>query len=74
MVVCGGRAAGLSCPTMFLDGRLSAEEETELVEHLDACDACRERLESMAADIDDWSDVRVFLGAPGPSTAEATRC
>ena len=56
---------------MFLDNQLTADEETALVRHLDTCAACRKRLESLAADADDWSDVGEFLRAAQPAHREA---
>jgi len=47
----------------FLDNRLTADQETALVRHLDTCSACQQRLELLAADVDDWSDVQEMLSA-----------
>lgn len=55
----------------LLDNRLTADEETSLVKHLDTCAACRGRLESLAGDADDWSDVGEFLRAGRPDHLEA---
>jgi serine/threonine protein kinase len=56
---------------MFLDNQLTAAEETALVKHLDTCGSCRKRLESLAADDDDWSDVRELLSAGRPGRCDA---
>ncbi len=55
----------------FLDNRLTADEETALVRHLDTCAACQERLQSLAADADDWSDVQELLRASRPARRAA---
>ncbi len=46
----------------FLRGQLSFREEAELQQHLDACVACRERLESTAADASVWNEAKEFFG------------
>jgi serine/threonine-protein kinase len=56
---------------MFLDNRLTADEETALVRHLDTCSACQQRLELLAGDADDWSDVQELLNAARPGQCEA---
>jgi len=55
----------------FLDNRLTADEETALVRHLDTCSACQQRLELLAADVDDWSDVQEMLSAGTAGQCEA---
>ena len=56
---------------MFLDNQLDPDEETSLVAHLDTCGPCREQLESLAADVDDWSDVGEFLSAAGAADRQS---
>ncbi len=46
----------------FLRGQLSVREEAELQQHLDDCVACRERLESAAADASVWNEAKEFFG------------
>jgi uncharacterized protein (TIGR03067 family) len=47
----------------FLRGQLSAREEADLQHHLDDCVACRERLESTAADASVWNEAREFFAS-----------
>lgn len=51
---------------MLLEGQLTDHEEITLVRHLDTCAMCRKQLESLAGDIDDWSDVRESLRTGQP--------
>ncbi len=46
----------------FLRGQLSSREESELQQHLDNCVACREQLESTAADASVWNEAKEFFG------------
>ncbi len=46
----------------FLRGQLSVLEEAELQQHLNDCVACRERLESTAADASVWNEAKEFFG------------
>ncbi len=46
----------------FLRGQLSSREEAELQQHLDDCVACREQLESTAADASVWNEAKEFFG------------
>jgi serine/threonine protein kinase len=55
---------------LFLDRQLTAEEETALVRHLDTCATCQRELELLAADVDDWSDVRDSLREGWPGDAQ----
>ncbi len=45
----------------LLDEDLNENEERKLIKHLDACDGCREKLETMAAEPDWWSDASELL-------------
>ena len=45
----------------FLSDLLNADEERELVVHLDHCDACRSRLKLSAAEDQTWSESSDFL-------------
>src|SRR4051812_4245812 len=50
--------------------RLSEQQEEQLVQHLSECAACRERLERLAADRDEWQLVQTALRAtPAPDSA-----
>src|SRR5437016_5404046 len=46
---------------LFLEQRLSAEEQAAFELHLDDCDDCRNQLEAAAARDDIWSGVRDSL-------------
>jgi WD40 repeat protein/serine/threonine protein kinase len=45
----------------FLEGQMEGEEEASVLAHLDRCDACRLRLESAAADPQEWSALAASL-------------
>lgn len=45
----------------FLDGRLMADEEQDLIVHLDECSHCREKLEQNAAKEIGWAEVNTLL-------------
>ncbi len=57
----------------FLDERLSVEEETALVRHLDTCKICRERLESAAGDREDWNALGESLRLPRSANVDSAR-
>lgn len=48
----------------FLEGTLSAQQELELVSHLDNCSSCAEELEQLAAVPSRWQDVQIQLSRP----------
>ena len=48
---------------LFLGDRLADSERLALEEHLESCNACRDRLESLAAEPGLWSDARDFLSS-----------
>ncbi|MHC4179958.1 MAG: protein kinase domain-containing protein [Planctomycetota bacterium] len=52
---------------LFLDEQLSDEAETELDRHLETCQTCRRKLESMAAEPSWWSEAREHLGSQPPT-------
>jgi serine/threonine protein kinase len=58
------------CPSLddlraILDGRLSAEEQTTLIGHLDACTTCQATLERLASSSRSWDNVaRQLRDAP----------
>src|SRR3712207_4252253 len=45
----------------LLTGRLHVEDQSRLESHLDACPACRRRLEESAADDEQWRDAATLL-------------
>jgi serine/threonine protein kinase len=45
----------------FVAGLLSPAEETSFLEHLDTCSACRQELEEIAGDDQDWQTIRELL-------------
>jgi len=45
----------------YLAGGLAADEEHELVRHLDDCSHCQQQVESLAASVAEWDDVRRIL-------------
>ncbi|MHC4398473.1 MAG: protein kinase domain-containing protein [Planctomycetota bacterium] len=47
----------------FVDDQLSEDAEAEMDRHLDGCEDCRRRLESLAAAPSWWSDAKELLGA-----------
>jgi serine/threonine protein kinase len=47
---------------LYLEGKLSASDESQFEAHLENCPACRERLSSSAADPLGWSEAKRFLG------------
>lgn len=58
---------------LFLDARLSDDEQSEFERHLDDCSDCRDQLEATAARDEIWAGVRealpgqsMFLGLPRP--------
>ena len=48
---------------LFLGDRLAGFERLALEEHLESCTACRDRLESLAAEPGLWSEARDFLSS-----------
>ena len=46
---------------LLLSNELPAEVESESMEHLAKCSACRERLEALAGDGDWWNEVKSSL-------------
>lgn len=50
----------------LLHGTLSAEQQAELTRHLDACAACREKLDRLAAGDDAWLAAARDLGEQAP--------
>ena len=46
---------------LLLDDRLSEQGQTELAEHVETCQSCRRRLESLAADPETWSQAEQLL-------------
>ncbi len=65
----GQKACDTSTIERFLEGRLDADELPAFEQHREDCPACRECLESRAADADCWSDARDDL----PRDCAATR-
>jgi serine/threonine protein kinase len=47
---------------LYLDGKLSASDESKFEAHLENCPNCRDRLASAAADPLGWSEAKRFLG------------
>jgi serine/threonine-protein kinase len=45
----------------YLAGELMADEETDVVRHLDQCAHCQQQIESLAASDAEWNDVRRLL-------------
>jgi hypothetical protein len=45
----------------YLNGELSAGEESDVIQHLDKCAHCQQEIESLAASAADWDDVRRLL-------------
>ncbi|HEY4760741.1 MAG TPA: protein kinase [Thermoguttaceae bacterium] len=45
----------------LLDGRLPQQAQDELARHLESCESCRGKLESLAAAANWWSDAQQFL-------------
>ena len=45
----------------YLSGKLSSDEETQLLSHLDDCELCRLRLDAIAAAPDAWQNAHAFL-------------
>jgi WD40 repeat protein len=52
----------------FLEDELPGGEESSVIEHLDVCEPCRQRLETMAAPQEQWRQVAECLrdAKPGP--------
>ena len=51
-------------PTMlsqFLSGELAADAERQVVEHLDTCRDCQQRVEQLAGGQRWWQEAQVFL-------------
>ena len=46
---------------MFLEDRLSSDDESELMVHLDDCESCRARLKQLAADDGTWDELECVL-------------
>ncbi|MGZ0166683.1 MAG: serine/threonine-protein kinase, partial [Planctomycetales bacterium] len=46
---------------LLLSNELPADVESESMEHLATCSACRERLEALAGDGDWWREVKSCL-------------
>jgi hypothetical protein len=57
----------------FLEGDLAGGEESPVIEHLDACEQCRKRLESMAAADDEWRHVAQSLREAAPARCPTAR-
>ena len=47
----------------LLENKLTAEEQTSLESHLDACDNCCDRLQAMTAKTEQWADVATSLSS-----------
>ena len=47
----------------FLQGQLAESDQEALVEHLDTCDYCCERLSEQSANAEVWNHTRAFLGS-----------
>ena len=47
--------------TQYLSGELAADVERQVVEHLDACRECQERVEQLAGGEQWWHEAQVFL-------------
>src|SRR4051794_36997905 len=56
----------------LLDDLLPEDEQAELAEHLGACDACRRRLEGLAAESLWWDEARQFDGEAAPTSGRET--
>lgn len=48
-------------PARFVDGQLDANESRDFEDHLETCDACRQRLEQHVACESDWQSAREIL-------------
>ncbi|MFO0892569.1 MAG: protein kinase [Isosphaeraceae bacterium] len=53
---------------LSLEDRLSEPDQARLAEHLEACEACRQELERLAAATGFWGDARLLQGEPEPRT------
>ncbi|MGC8640583.1 MAG: protein kinase domain-containing protein [Isosphaeraceae bacterium] len=51
-----------------LEDRLSETDQSELAEHLEHCEACRQGLERLAAASQFWGDARLLLDGSEPKT------
>lgn len=51
--------------SLLIESRLGAEDETAVTRHLDHCEACRAKLEELAADTSEWAAMRELLRTPG---------
>lgn len=59
----------------YLLGKMTPRQEEAFEQHLDQCEECRERLEVIAANENEWNDVQELLADPPPTrvlTAEET--
>lgn len=64
------------CPTTdrlrsLLDGQLSADEQTELQQHIDSCERCQQTLEGLVAGQESWDGIAQRLGGGGTPVTPA---
>jgi len=57
----------------FLENQMTCAAEASVVAHLDGCEACRQRLETLAADADDWKQAASCLSSDLPAPNEESR-
>ena len=55
----------------MLDDELADDEQSQLIEHLDRCETCRQALQTRAADDSMWVEAATFL-TPAPDDDELT--
>ncbi len=57
----------VTCPIdhlqAYLDDSLDASLHTQLLAHLDQCEACRQRIEQSAGSVDEWQTAKIALGS-----------
>lgn len=57
---------------LFLQQGLSQTENARFEDHLETCDQCRTQLETAAANVEDWSEIRNSLNSEGCDFGDET--